>query len=235
VKLERPSTERRVTVGDIVKAGLARPGDKWRLKAQGVETYAEITKEGTLLFGGQAFDSPSGAGKAATGGKSLDGWHYFSFRDTDGEWRPVDVLRERYGRAPAVSGSPVPWAAGSAAAMPPTVEQHLRGKPESRALVEALLQRAQKLVGNFRVHANSKHVVLTNRVAFAVISAGASSLRIGLRLDSAKVSEHPRLTVQPKGVFEGWSALHVSARVTRQDDIDDELLNLLRLAHQAAG
>jgi hypothetical protein len=229
-------------VSDLIAAGLVKPGDEWRLKTASVEATLQVQGDGTLLVNGQSYGSPSAAGQAVTGWRSCDGWRVWEYQDGAGNWAPVDVLRKRLsgeegrrasadeldGRRSAPNGQPSPSGEGGA------VDDRLAGKPTAQALFRVLAQRTQQAVGEFAIHANSKHIILSNRYAFAAISVLHSGLRIGLRLDSSAVERHPRLRAQPRGVFEGWNALHVSTAVSSEAEIDQELVGLLKTAHGAA-
>lgn len=116
-----------------------------------------------------------------------------------------------------------------------TPQGHLEGKPQVEAIYNALLERMGDTVKPLSVHANARHIVLSNKHAFAAIGVQKAGLRIGLRLETSEAKQHPRLKVQPKGIFEGWSALHVSALLSATDEIDEELLSLIKRAHEAAG
>lgn len=115
-----------------------------------------------------------------------------------------------------------------------SVEQHLVGKPHCQALFEGLLRRIKDTVGDFSLHANSRHIVLSNKYAFVVVKVLKKGLRMGLRLEISEADDCPRLKAQPKGIFEGWSALHVSASVSDASEIDEELLELIERAYVAA-
>jgi len=223
-KPPKRSRKRRITVADLLAAELAKAGDRWRVRVKGQEVFAEVAADGSLAVEGDTYASPSGAGRRATGGSSVDGWLLWKYQDSGGSWRPIDHLRKRLMEEPSEEGTRFPWA----------MEQHLEGRPRSRELFEHLLARTRDAVRDVRVHANSKHIVLSHRYAFVVISVQAEGLRMGLRLDPSEAQGHARLKVQPKGIFEGWSALHVSTKVSDSADVDDELLGLMKRAYEAA-
>jgi hypothetical protein len=226
---------RGIKVSDIVAFGLAKPGDRWRaLKERGVWAYAEVLPGGSLLVDGRQYASPSAAGRAVTGWSSFDGWRHWRFEDDSGEWRSVSELRQRVaGAKPDHSAAPSGEQGGGGGSFAPS--DRLEGKPEAQAVYEELVQRTKEAVGEFSVHANSKHIVFSNRTAFAVINVHKRDLRVGLRLHASEADSHRRLKAQPKGIFEGWSALHVSTSVPRDGGIDDELLSLIAQAHREAG
>lgn len=221
-----------VTVTDLLAAGLVSVGDRWQGSGRnGVRPSAEVTADGGLLVDGVKYTSPSGAAKAATGWKSADGWAYWWYEDPSGSMQPIAVLLRQVLSAATVSTEIAP----SPPQAPASVERHLAGKPVSAAIYEVLLERTRQAVGDFAVHANSKHIVFTNRSAFLVISAGKHGLRFGLRLDAGALETHPRLAAQPRGTFEGWSALHVSATVSNLSEVDDELISLIVESARNAG
>ena len=161
------------------------------------------------------------------------------YRDEDGHWASVDNLRRRLSAPDATTlPSYAPEAAPSVSALPVragTVEDRLAGKLVAQALFGTLVQRLEEAIGSFSTHANSKHIILSNKHAFAAISVLQTGLRIGLWLDLSEVERNPRLRAQPRGVFEGWNALHVSTALSSETDIDQELLNLLKRAYESAG
>jgi restriction system protein len=53
-----------------------------------------LDSRGRMRYWGIEYRSPSGAGQAATGWKSCNGWKLWRFRDAEtGEWRLIDELR----------------------------------------------------------------------------------------------------------------------------------------------
>lgn len=49
---------------------------------------------GRIRFNGTEYQSPSGAGRAASGWKACDGWHFWRYQHPEtGEWRTIDGLR----------------------------------------------------------------------------------------------------------------------------------------------
>ena len=84
------------------------------------------------------------------------------------------------------------------------------------------------------VGANSRHIVIRSKSAFLAIRALKEGLRFGLRLETIEADRHTRLEVQPRGTFEGWSALHVSTRLSQLAEIDDELVELIKRAALSA-
>ena len=53
-----------------------------------------LDEQGRIRLDGVEYGSPSGAGKAATGWKAVDGWFFWKYEHPDtGEWRAIDDLR----------------------------------------------------------------------------------------------------------------------------------------------
>ena len=221
-----------VKVADLISAGLVKAGDRWRAHSHGKEHFAEVNEDGSLLVEGESFGSPSAAGRKATGWGSVDGWHFWRFEDADGTRKKTDDLRKRL-RASATSEATLPTD-DQVTKKTFSVEGHLAGNPQNQALYEALLRRTKETVGEFSVHANSKHIVFSHGSAFLVISVSKKGLRMGLRLATSQADAHPRLRVQPKGIFEGWGALHVSTAIPGDGGLDEELLALIGQAYVAA-
>lgn len=55
---------------------------------------ARVRKNGLIRFKGATFPSPSGAAKAACGGKSVNGWHFWRFARAPGDWVPLKEIRK---------------------------------------------------------------------------------------------------------------------------------------------
>lgn len=233
-RLVSESRRRRVSIACLLAGGVIKAGDTWTLKAAGATVEGRITPDGELLVGGVRYGSPSQAGQQITGWKSFDGWKLWRYTDADGAARPVGELRGRLTGEPPPS---TPAAAGAAKkpAAETAVDQHFAGRPQSRALFEALLKCLGQNVEQFTVGANSKHITISGSSVFVAIAVRRQSLRIGLRLDAAEAEGHPRLNVQPKGNFEGWPALHVSTGLSQASEIDAELAGLLKRAGVAGG
>lgn len=55
-----------------------------------------LDAEGRIRFNGAEYQSPSGAGKAASGWKACDGWHFWRYQHPEtGEWQTINELREK--------------------------------------------------------------------------------------------------------------------------------------------
>lgn len=232
----------RITLADLLAAGLARAGDRWHATTQGREVLAQVTDDGHLSVEGERFATPSAAGSHATGWQAVDGWQFWSIQDSDGTWQKVDELRKRLTAATEVGGDVGAEATATAVlesgrpgVSADPVEVHFAGRPQSRAVFTALVDRARKHLGPFSVHANSKHVVLSGRYAFAVVKVLTDGLRIGLRLEPSEAERIPRLIRQPNDKFEGWSACHVSTVLESEAEVDEEFLALLARSYEAAG
>lgn len=53
-----------------------------------------LNAQGTMIFAGQQYLSPSGAAKAASGKKSINGWIYWRYQNPQtGAWQPIKVLQ----------------------------------------------------------------------------------------------------------------------------------------------
>jgi CBS domain-containing protein len=116
---ERPRSSklldgRRVTLADLVDAGLLVPGGRLEFKRPrlGETHYATVTESGGLaLDGGQEFRTPSRAAITATGGGSLDGWYAWALPDG----RSLDTLRQQLLRQAAEVADDEDEVAGEAA------------------------------------------------------------------------------------------------------------------------
>ena len=96
----------RVTLSDLIRAGLVRPPLMLERRYLGHDVRAEVRADGTITFGGAVYPSPStAAGKAREevtgawpggGPWPTNGWTFWHFRDDHGRLRPLDDLRRRF-------------------------------------------------------------------------------------------------------------------------------------------
>jgi Restriction Enzyme Adenine Methylase Associated len=86
---------RRVTVSDLLEAGLIKAGAKLRFKRAriGVSYDATVTDKGRIRLesDGEEFRSPSRAAMVAAGMRAVDGWHAWLVVDQD---RLLDAVRQ---------------------------------------------------------------------------------------------------------------------------------------------
>lgn len=80
------------TVADLVAAGLLRPGEKLVFDSRGHRREALVNPAGEIVLDGVTYWSPSGAGKAVLGGKSVNGWKAWTVGDAGPS---LAVLRDR--------------------------------------------------------------------------------------------------------------------------------------------
>ena len=88
---------KRVSIGDLLQAGLVHEGDQWRLSLKGEVVWGRIESNGQLEVSNQSHGNPSKAFQAAAS-KPGNGWHYWHYRDVSGEWQRIDALRSEYRR-----------------------------------------------------------------------------------------------------------------------------------------
>ena len=87
---------RRVTIADLLEAGLLTAGDalRFRRPRRGETHRAVVTASGALaLDGGQEFRSPSRAATVAADMRAVDGWHAWT---TVTSGRSLDSLRQQF-------------------------------------------------------------------------------------------------------------------------------------------
>jgi Restriction Enzyme Adenine Methylase Associated len=85
---------RRVTLSDLVSAGLLDPGStvSYERKSLGWKHEGTVTSAGNIRFAdGQEFKSPSRAAAVAADVSAVDGWHAWV---VDGSGRSLDALRQ---------------------------------------------------------------------------------------------------------------------------------------------
>ncbi|WP_280892731.1 N-6 DNA methylase [Streptomyces sp. LBL] len=104
---ERPrylTAGRRVTMADLLGAGLLAEGTQLTFEHTGASYSARLTAEGRLeLAGGQQFPSPNRAAAAAAGDRAIDGWQAWALQDGT----TLDRLRQQFLNTPAM-GVPSP-------------------------------------------------------------------------------------------------------------------------------
>jgi site-specific DNA-methyltransferase (adenine-specific) len=102
---DRRRLEPRVSVGALLEAGLIQPGATLYFRRQEA-TQARLKPDGQLVCDGVE-GSIHQVGRHLMGGSPCNGWEHWYFTDDDGQFRPLDVLRERYRRqiSPAEDGA----------------------------------------------------------------------------------------------------------------------------------
>lgn len=82
-----------ISLADLMEAGLVHPGQELCFK-KNPSVCATLGADGRLAFRGNAFASPSTAGRAATNGGATNGWIGWFVKDGD-KWISLDALRKR--------------------------------------------------------------------------------------------------------------------------------------------
>ena len=99
-----------VSVADLVSAGLIEPGSTLRKRYLGRDLTGRVEQDGRIRFQDELYDSLStaaGAARAAVKGPPEDGrryyqtngWTFWQYQDDAGDWREMQVLRERFMRS----------------------------------------------------------------------------------------------------------------------------------------
>jgi len=115
VGAERPAIRRgkSIKISELIQAGIIEPPLKIEKTYKGVRLEAEITEDGSILFEGKRYSSPSmasawakktvvGAPPGRTRPHMSLGWTFWHFRDPEtGELVKLDTLRQRYLRGEA--------------------------------------------------------------------------------------------------------------------------------------
>jgi hypothetical protein len=68
---------------------------KIRMPYKGKIYHGVIRKDGIVRCEKGLFASLSGAAKTIAGNKSMDGWYWWKYKDTNGDWIPVANLRKK--------------------------------------------------------------------------------------------------------------------------------------------
>ncbi|MDD5706587.1 MAG: hypothetical protein PHR35_11725 [Kiritimatiellae bacterium] len=66
---------------------------KLRARFKGKTVRCRVRRDGTLLFGGEAYTSPSLAAAAACGRKTCNGWTFWQYERAPDDWVTLDTLR----------------------------------------------------------------------------------------------------------------------------------------------
>ena len=74
-----------------------------RAEYKGYTYEAKVHKDGTIVYDGKKYNSPSLAGIAVNKKKTVNGWKFWKYRNDDGEWMYIDELRQ--GKKPARKGT----------------------------------------------------------------------------------------------------------------------------------
>lgn len=67
---------------------------KLRVRFKGKVLIARVRRDGTILFGGKVYTSPSLAAKAACKRPSCNGWKFWQYERAPGDWVLLDELRK---------------------------------------------------------------------------------------------------------------------------------------------
>lgn len=78
-----------------VLKGMLPAGTQLRTTYKKEDYTASIDEEGRINIDGKVFNSPSMAGVYVRAGKAVDGWHFWRYKDNNGEWVRLDELRKK--------------------------------------------------------------------------------------------------------------------------------------------
>ena len=101
-ELENNSRKKqRVSISSLISADMAKEGDNWKLTFKGDVFWGRVTGNGEIEVDGKFYSSPTRAAKEAVrkmhGEISvLNGWKTWEYKDKDGSWKIISVLREEY-------------------------------------------------------------------------------------------------------------------------------------------
>ncbi len=98
VKRERRSGSR-CKLKDLLAAELIQPETTIFVEYKGTRYEAAVQANGTVLFEGKAYSSPSAAGGAVTakhGVHAPNGWVFWNFTDSDGSSKPLESIRQQF-------------------------------------------------------------------------------------------------------------------------------------------
>lgn len=87
-----------VSIRELIDQGALAPGQRLSYMRRDGD-LATLTASGELEYGGRRFASPSTAAKAASGGKTMNGWRAWYLKLDEG-WRSLAEVREEWHRLP---------------------------------------------------------------------------------------------------------------------------------------
>ena len=86
---------KRITIADLLADGLVKVSDNWRFSCKGEVIWGRITSNGEIDVNGKLYSNPSKAAAWAMQG-GCNGWWWWEYKDLDGKWQKIDILREQY-------------------------------------------------------------------------------------------------------------------------------------------
>ena len=87
---------RRISISDLLADGLIKASDNWRFYYKGEVTWGRITTNGEIEVNSTLYTNPSKAGNALNSTSACNGWDHWYYKDKQGEWHKVKMLREQY-------------------------------------------------------------------------------------------------------------------------------------------
>jgi len=88
----------RCRLSDLIDANLLEPDTKLFAEYRGTTYEATVQAEGTILFEGTSYKTPSAAGGAVTAKHGIhapNGWDFWNLKDSEGAIRPLGSLRDK--------------------------------------------------------------------------------------------------------------------------------------------
>ncbi len=93
----RPRTEFKVTVADLLEAGLLRGGDQLVSTDPATAAQALVGYDGAITWNGTAYGTLSTAAQAVKGDRNTNGWHFWAVQGPEGEVRLDDLRMQHLG------------------------------------------------------------------------------------------------------------------------------------------
>ena len=93
-KSKRPSPRKGNTNIEPPLKGLLQGGSVIRSTYKGRITEGQLDAEGRILVNGKMFNSPSTSAVSITN-RPMNGWTFWKYQDSNGEWVLIDTLRKR--------------------------------------------------------------------------------------------------------------------------------------------
>jgi hypothetical protein len=94
-KSKSPAPIGRINLKALLEAELLPVGARLKYKNR-PSIVATVTRDGHLKIGKTEYQSLSGAATSFVPAGRRDGWLCWLFQDQDGDWKPIDLLRDRW-------------------------------------------------------------------------------------------------------------------------------------------
>ena len=201
----------RVTVFNLLEKKLIAEGDNWKLNYKGEIYWGRITGTGELEVDGKLYKTPSKAGEACMK-RACSGWQYWQYKDAEGKWHNISLLRQKYREEFGYSVSY-------------SEEQHLENTDDNtKEIYNQLKSRILEFNPELQFNPQKRYVSVkgSKNHAFLVVRKNHLQLVILSSLDKVKkyVSESEVLDTKA-GVKKSWNSEECSLiNIKKAEELD---------------